>query len=250
MKILDEVASWAENNVPLIGSFLAWVIRWINDKLEPFLDIITQLWNAFQYIASLAYSTVTQVISWIYNTLKNAWDWIVKTGTWIYNWILDKGIQLWNWISDTGKWISNWISEKGTQLWNWISEKGTQLWNWLSNSWPVLYSWIKDGINYTKDWIDNTGKWLKDKWEAWDKEWPTWKSRIEWFWNNWPRTIADLVNILVTVYKEAFMMVADAFFSLFIQLLFDLEIEVDVGESVKKPEYASISTLLAPVEGE
>jgi len=294
MRIFAEIADWAENNVPLIGGWIASVIMWINDKLEPFLDMISLIWNILYDLAYASWMTVSELFRWMYNSAKSAYDWVVNNGSWIINWILNEGTQLWNWFVNTatyyinlfadiiktlwnlgftvatlfftwvyntlvnawnwivekGTWLLSWVIDKGIALWNWVSNEGQHLWNWLSNDWNNFWRWIQDGINYAKWWIDTTGKWLKDRWDDWNKEWPTWRDKISWFWDNWPRTPADLVNILTSVYKEAFIYLADVLLTRFIQDLMDIQVDAETGEVIGKVERSSINALLSNVEVE
>jgi len=196
MAFLDWIANWAEEHIPLLGGWIAWLVRLMQGAIEG------------------AYGWIGKTVSWIQNTfipwaketiddisrsLSNAWTWIKQH----IEPTLDALERGWNWLEEKVKnldeWFGNFTRNLPTIIWQHIPESmkratemtlsvlptvfqfimtfqhGFSLFLTNPDWWflgllkkykPVIVSWASEVIEPISKWIDdvklNLSKFLED----------------------------------------------------------------------------------------
>jgi len=160
MAFLDWIANWAEEHIPLVGGWIATLVRLIQGAIEG------------------AYGWVKKAVSWIQNTwipwaegvidsislsLSNAWNRIkqyieptLDALSRSFNWIEDK-------VENLDENFSNFIRNLPTIVYNlipdWIKDGVRDALDEISKIWSSLYS-LWDGFS---KWIHNAGSWFQEQ---------------------------------------------------------------------------------------
>ena len=184
MAFLDWIANWAEEHIPLVGGWIAELVRKIQSAIEGAYDWVKK---TASYIKNTWIPWAEGVIVSIYNSLSNMWTWIklhiepaidaLERG---WSWIEDKVKNLdekfgnfirnlptivYNlipdWIKDGVKNAVNDISRIWSSLnslwdafWNWVNNAGLWFREQLLNAKDTISSWIHDVTDPISDWVD------------------------------------------------------------------------------------------------
>ena len=160
MAFLDWIADWAEEHIPLLGGWIATLVRLIQGAIEG------------------AYGWVKKAVSWIQNTwipwaegvidsislsLSNAWNRIKQH----IEPTLDALSRSFNWLEDKVKNLdenfSNFIRNLPQIIYDnipdWIKDGVRDALDEISKIWSSLYS-LWDGFS---EWIHNAGSWFQEQ---------------------------------------------------------------------------------------
>jgi phage-related protein len=190
MSFLDWIADWAEKHIPLVGEWIAELVRKIQGAIE------------------------------------SAWGWIEKAVAWIENVWIPWAEDLFNsitlsiseiWleiklnIESAIDWLKGKVSEIAEKLENVISELENLISNFPSLVWDAIPDWLKDGVRNALDEINNIWNSLNSLWDSftsWLDNAGSWfqeqlhnaKSTIE----SWIDDVVDPIRKWVNDFKREF----------------------------------------------
>jgi len=184
MSFLDWIANWAEEHIPLVGGWIAELVRKIQGAIEGAYGWFTKAvtWIRYTWIPwaegiidsislslSSAWARIREYIEPTLNALEKGWSWIedkVKNldeefGNFIRNLpqIIYDNIP--GWIIDSVKNAVNEISKIWSSLhslWDdferWVDNAGSWFQEQLLNAEHIIVSWIYERTDQIRNWVD------------------------------------------------------------------------------------------------
>jgi len=160
MSFLDWIANWAEEHIPLVGNWIAELVRKIQSAIEGAYDWVKK---TASYIKNTWIPWAEKTINDISNSLSNAWTRIklhIEPA-------IDALKRSWDRIEDTVKnwddWSDNFIRNLPTIVYNLIPDSikdgAKNAIEGIKGAWSSLYS-LWDSFS---KWIDNADSWFHEK---------------------------------------------------------------------------------------
>jgi len=171
MAFLDWIADWAEENIPLVGSWIAELVRKIQGAIEGAYDWVKEAVHWIEY--SWIPWAETQLSS-ISNSLSNIWDRLLEyiepaisaleDG---FNWLVEE-------VENLGRDFADFISNLPVIIYenipDWIKEGAKKALEEIGRIWNAISSldeYITKGLNYLEDFVNEKITNLSGTIESW-----------------------------------------------------------------------------------
>ena len=157
MGFLDWIADWAEDNIPMVGTYIATLVRNIQWGVEAAYDYIKWIaeylydryWEWIRPTLQWVENQVTHVLNYVMEFVQPRLEWLQGSLEWLSNYILDYVTEMILWLSDVASDLSNTIE-------TWIKPKI----DWLTNALTSFQEWVNQQIASFSAWIANSVNWL------------------------------------------------------------------------------------------
>jgi len=208
MAFLDWIADWAEEHIPLVGGWIAELVRKIQSAIESAYGWFTK---TVGWIKSIWVPWVENVINSLSDSLSNAWTRIkqhIEPAIFAlesaYSWMKDK-------VENLDEDFSNFLSNLPTIVYNlipdWIKDgvrdaldEISKIWSSLNLLWDDFSEWIHDAGSWFQEQLHNS----KDLITSWIHEIidPV-TSWINWFKRKFDEFLEDPVGYIHDVIDPA-----------------------------------------------